>query len=67
MSAAIPDLTDEQRQELDAICANEELMEFMEAGLPNHGKVEDDEVILARQQQAIAAFSEMPDSFWSFK
>lgn len=67
MAVTIPNLTDEQRQELNDICANEELMEFMEAGLPNHGEVEDDEVILARQQQAIAAFSEMPDSFWSFK
>lgn len=67
MPVTIPELTPEQRRELDSICENEQLMEFMEAGIPNQGEEFSDEEILERQRQAVEAFSRLPDSFWSFK
>lgn len=67
MPVTIPELTSEQRQELDSICANKQLMEFMEAGIPNQGEEFSDEDILERQRQAVEAFSKLPLDFWSFK
>lgn len=66
MPVTIPPLSSEQQQELDAICENEQLMEFMEAGLPNQGKVESEDTILERQRQAVEAFSKNSKDFWSF-
>lgn len=67
MSLTIPSLTDEQKQELDSIMENEQLLECMEANMPNQGEVEADDVILARQAQAVEAFSTNPAVFWSLK
>ncbi len=67
MPATIPELTQDQQRELDSICENEQLMEFMESGIPNQGETYPDEVILERQRQAVKAFSQMPSDFWSFK
>lgn len=63
----IPPLTEEQKQELDSIMENEQLLEFMEANMPNQGEVEADEAILERQAQAVEAFSTNPADFWSLK
>lgn len=46
MPPEIPPLTAEQEQELDSIMQNEQLLDFMEANLPNQGEMETDEVIL---------------------
>ena len=67
MPLPIPPLTDEQKQELDSIMENEQLLEFMEANMPNQGEVEDDEEILARQAQAVEAFSTNSADFWSLR
>lgn len=67
MKDAIPQLTLEQQQELEAIKNNTQLLEFMEAYLPNQGEVESDEKILERQAQAIEAFSQNSPDFWSLE
>lgn len=62
---AMPELTAEQKEEIESVFNNEALLDFMESGIPNTGEEDPEDIILERGRKAVEAFSQSKDS-WSF-
>lgn len=64
------EVTSDQKQEIESLFENEELLMLMAQTSPFdkvEGKDEPVSVKLERQQKAIDAFSKLPESFWALR
>lgn len=61
------EISEEQQKELDALFANDKLVKYMMAGMPNTGEKPNLKEITERQNETIRILSKKDESFWSFE